>query len=190
MDPRRQIPVLSLLGLCLTVCTQGDDPPAIVGTWMAIEVDMEKFPMVEMGEGYSARYGVLLRIDDDLSGSFGYYATYTSNGVGQRNEQHQPALVDADDAPRYLITVDDLSGGRYDDDDGEEAALPGQPGVAAGRIELAWPGPLRARHSPQAADDKAVFDCTLDEDRLDCTLTGVGKGAPELWKFARKLEET
>jgi hypothetical protein len=183
MDPRRQIPVLSLLGLCLTECTHGDDGPGIVGTWTAIEIDMEKFPMVEMGEGYTSRYGVGLRVHADLSAAFGYYyAAHTSEGIGQRGENYMPATVDADDAPRYLITVEYY--GHVDYDVAEEP-----PGVAARRIDPIGPGVLRSRATPQAADNTIELDCTLNGDNLDCNVAD-GEGKPTIVKFARKLEET
>jgi len=183
MDPRRQIPALSLLGLCLTECTHKADDPAIVGTWTAIEIDMEKFPMVEMGEGYTARYGVGLRVDADLSAAFGYYyAAHSSEGIGQRSENYLPATVDADDAPHYRITVE--YHGHVEYDVAEEP-----PGVAARRIDLIGPGVLRSRATPQAADDTLELDCTLNGNSLDCTVTN-GSEQAETWKFARKPEET
>lgn len=176
-----------MLGLCLTECTHGNDSPGIVGTWTAIEVDMEKFPMIEMGEGYVGRYGIELRVHADLSASFGYYGAYSSHGVGQRVEQHMPATVDADDAPRYLIAVEYYGHSYYGEGEGDvDEDLPG---VAAQRIELVGPGVLRSRPTPQAADNTRVFDCNLSGDRLDCTLDAGDEG-PTKWKFARQTEET
>lgn len=186
MDPRRQIPVLSLLGLCLTECTHGDDTPGIVGTWTAVEIDMEKFPMVEMSEGSTFRYGVGLRVHADLSAAFGYYyAAHNNEGIGQRGENYMPATVDDDDAPRYRITVEYYGEPDY--------VVAGElPEVAARRIDLVGPGGpglLRARPTPQAAENMRVLDCKLADDRLDCSFAD-GGDEPTIIKFARKAEDT
>lgn len=180
MDPRRQIPAVALLGLCLTDC--GKDDPTIVGTWTATEIDMQKFPVVEVEGGYMARYGVELRVEDDLSADFGYYSVYSHDGIGMRSEQRMPATVDDDDAPHYLITLSYLGF------QGEYAETPGQPGVAAGGGDSSGPGDLRTRAIPRTAGDQPVLDCTLRGDRLDCTLD---EGTtPTAIRFARKAEET
>jgi hypothetical protein len=142
---------------------------------------MEKFPMVEMDSGYTGRYGIELRVHADLSASFGYYGAYSHDGVGMRSEQHMPATVDADQAPRYVIAIEYYGGPEY-------AGAEELPGVAAGRIDGARPDLLRTRPTPQAAEDTAVLDCELSGDSLDCTFTG--REEPQIWKFTRKAEET
>jgi len=178
MDPRSKIPVLALIGLSLTECGKDD---SIVGTWTAIQVDMEKFPMVEVMGSYSSRFGSELRVEDDLSGDFGYYYAYSMDGVGARGEQRIGVTVDDDDAPRYRITLN------YDPDVEAEPS-PGGPyeGLAPGDAL----GSLRARAIPLAAEASPYFDCELAGDRLDCTLTVPGSEEPaEQWRFVRKSEE-
>lgn len=181
MDPRRQIPVIALLGLCLTECDGKDDAPKIVGTWTATQVDMEKLPMVESGMGYTARSGLEMLIDDDLSGEFRYYSAYMAGDIGVRNQYGFPLTVDVDDAPRYAITLMYAPGGDsyYDTAEPEDA-------IGTGDERLV--GPLRSRVTPRAADT-ALLDCQLDGDRLECTMTS-GMGDPETYKFERKPEST
>lgn len=176
MDARSQIPVIALLGLCLTEC--GKEEPTIVGTWTAIEIDMEKFPMVESGMGYMARYGVEMRVEDDLSGDFGYYMVYSEDGIGVRNEYGFPLTVDDDDAPRYAITLSYVPG---DDVAYNDTAPPGDAIDTDERLV----GPLRSRVTPRAAD-MVVLSCELDGDRLECT--SASDGGPQALTFARKLE--
>lgn len=181
MDPRSKIPVLALIGLSLTACGKDD---TIVGTWTAVLVDMDKFPMVEMMEGYSSRFGAELRVEDDLSGDFGYYAAYSMDGVGMRQEQRFGVTVDDDDAPRYHISIDYVP-----DVQSEPPGVPYEGPVPADAMGPL--GSLRARSIPLAAETSPYFDCELAGDRLDCTLTGTGEpGSPPVpWQFVRKSEE-
>ena len=64
MDPRSKIPALALIGLSLTECGKDD---SIVGTWTTIQVDMDKFPMVEVMASIGMDDNIWDLLDDDSS---------------------------------------------------------------------------------------------------------------------------
>lgn len=185
MHPRSSIPTIALLGLGLTDCAAKDEEPTLVGTWTAIEVDMEKFPMVEMGPGYDGRFGYELVVDDELGGEFGYYSVYDEGtGITIRGENTFPITVDDADAPHYRITLEfDPYTGGYDGG-GPDGALAG--------LDPALRGPqsLRSRLIPRAADERPVLDCQFAGDLLDCILTTPGEPDTIEFHFARKPEAT
>lgn len=84
MDPRRNIPVMALLGLSCSQCTdRGLDAGAegLIGDWEAIEIDGKQYPVVmkstdQDGPAVEARSGWDLHIASKDVGTLAYFQEY------------------------------------------------------------------------------------------------------------------
>jgi hypothetical protein len=110
MDPRLKIPGLALVSLSLTECVErdpgdGDDADPIVGEWHAVNIDGQKYPLVEADGPYTEMYGFDLRVEVDLRGVLVLAADADYDGYVASYEHGSTIVVDASEAPKYRIDV-------------------------------------------------------------------------------------
>lgn len=118
MNPRTKIPAMALLGLSCSQCTErsSDGVDALVGEWEAIEIDGEKFPIVETGptpppgEGqvFAARRGWDLHVSAELGSTLAYFQEYgygAGEGQNQRYEFYSGLEIDDSAAPKYRLAI-------------------------------------------------------------------------------------
>ena len=213
MDPRTRIPVLALLGLSCTDCTErgGSVPDPIVGEWRAVDIDGEAFPLMVSDEDYALRVGWALEIRESHRGKLAYY--YEEEGeydLIARSESYSDLMVAVDDAPKYRITLagdlsdivgyDGYEGGPTQPDD----SYGGSSGYATeGDTTDLTTGALDL--DEQAFDEfelelgdavhptragTMILDCELAAEVLTCERKPDGDGDDELrtWRFERAPE--
>lgn len=194
MDNRAAIPALALLGLSFTGCTnKGELTETIVGDWRAVEIDGEKRPTVESGDGTVARYGFQLIVEDELDGDLAYYTDIEYGALTERREYGGDLMVDDADAPKYRIVVDDFIGLLYEDySDYNESVGPGygtggDPGYGTtGALLDDLARPIAAPREPGFASPTFTLACTLAGDTLTCDREGAEDDeALRTWVFAR-----
>ena len=168
MNHRTQIPALALLGLTFTACT-GDEPPAIIGEWGAIQLDGEKLPYVYSDGPYRVVSGLSMTVEGDLAGHMEIYDDVDLGDYGHHTEYGTDLVVDELGASRYRIELayDLLGEGNpyYNDaDGGSEEPI--------GEGDALRVGGLAAPIPPSLAPAGAAFTCTLDQDTLSCETEG------------------
>ncbi len=209
--------MIALLGLSLTDC-KGDDPDPIVGDWSAVQVDMEKYPMVG-GEGPDdVRIGFNMHIEADLLGELEFYSvySYSEEDISLRGEYGLGLSVEAEAAPTYRITVRGFAedfigeGGDvyYSDDGYSENGGYGETGYSetgyaeTGSADTGYASSGVLGEVPQqdgdrgvrrssAAGSTLVLSCTLAADALECS--NADKSDPDSFQslsFVRKTPES
>ena len=216
MDPRTQIPVIALLGLSCSDCTERDgevDP--LVGEWEAIEIDGEKYPIVETsppgeGPGVALRRGWDLEVTAAHSGTLAYFFEYGDGDASYRNEYYSDLEVDAKDAPKYRLSIrgdlvhiggDDYYTTGYDTGVGTDTeAGPGTDtdyATSAGALdddELVFDEFERelvgAPRGTRAAA-MMILDCELKAEQLHCgrQIGADDDGEKKAWIFARVVDD-
>lgn len=168
MEPRTNIPVLAILGLSFTGCPGEDEPNPIVGEWGAIQLEGSKLPEFYERGPYSTLSGLLLTVEDDLSGSFAHYYETDLGDYEIHYNLGTELVVDASGAPKYRIELvhDLFGGGDYYYDSVGYGEAPDSDGEYLGDGDDA--PPLTAPPRPVIAPPELVLTCTLDQDVLTC----------------------
>lgn len=194
MENRAAIPMLAILGLSFTDCTDKPEPAnPIVGEWVAIQIDGEKFPMTYQEGPYSAAYGVDMEIEEDLAGDIAFYQEADYAGLHQRTETSSELVVDESEAPKYRIEIakDFFFGDEGYYDTGytsigytADTGYYGTGGYTstAGPIDESPSRPIKLPSSPNAAPAEMILNCTLDVDALACEREGEGEPAKIIFK--------